>query len=554
MKNNHKGPDRRALLKGGALVGLAAGAAVEPAAAAAAPAAPPPSGVFIETPSDAVVDTSGGKVRGYVRNGIRVFKGIPYADNAGGANRFMAPMKPKPWSGVFPALGWGPVCHQGANSQWYMPEFKFMLEWDNGMYGENCLCLNVWTPSIRDNRKRPVMVWLHGGGFSGGSAQEFPSYDGESSARRGDVVMVSVNHRLNLFGFLNLASVGGERYAASGVAGMLDLVAALEWVRDNIAQFGGDPGNVTIFGQSGGGGKVTNLMAMPAARGLFHKAITQSGGGFDRQDNKEACERLGAAAVAELGLTAETLSRIHEIPVYDLQQAVDRAGAKLRGRFGPASPGPLMDGNTIVLGKGVTPFSAHIPLMFGGTSGENPIAIFDPAVENISETAMIANVDRSYPGKGQAIVATYRQAFPNEKPVEILQRIGAYGFTGRGIIQSCELLTAGGRTAPSYRWLFDWRTPALDGRIRAQHCSEIAFVFNNTDKSQPAAAGGAAAKDLSGRMNDAWTSFARTGNPNHSGLPHWDPISSSHWPTMVFNTPPHVEDMIQSAERRAFSA
>jgi para-nitrobenzyl esterase len=529
---------------------LGAGAAPRTAAAAAAPA----SGVFVETPGNEVVETVAGKVRGHIRNGIHTFKGIPYAETAGGANRFLPPQKLKPWAGTFGALAWGPVCYQGVNSQWYMPEFKFMLEWDNGINGENCLCLNVWTPAIRDNKKRPVMVWLHGGGFSGGSSQEFPSYDGESTARRGDVVMVSVNHRLNLFGFLNLAGVGGERYAGSGAAGMLDLVAALEWVRDNITQFGGDPGNVTIFGQSGGGGKVTNLMAMPSARGLFHKAITQSGGGFTRNNNKEATERLGAAAVAELGLTAATLSRIAEVPVYDLQQAVDRATTKLRQYGQQGALAPLTDGNYILTGQGVPAVSAAIPLMFGGTSGENPIAIFDPAVENITEEAMIANVERTNPGKGRAIVATYRQAFPNEKPVDILQRIGAYGFTGRGIIQSSELLTApnSGRTAPAWRWLFDWRTPALDGRIRAQHCSEIAFVFNNTDKSNPAAAGGAAAVDLSQRMNDAWTSFARTGDPNHRGLPRWEPISATRWPTMVFNTPPRVEDMIQSAERRAF--
>lgn len=546
--------DRRHLMKGAALAGSGIALAPQAGVAATAPA-PARPGVSVRTPANEVVDTAAGKIRGYIRNGIHTFKGIPYAETAAGAGRFMAPAKLKPSNRVFEALAFGPVCYQGSNPQWTEPEFKFLLEWDNGINGENCLCLNVWSPAIRDSKKRPVLVWLHGGGFTGGSSQEFPSYEGEAMARRGDVVVVSVNHRLNLFGFLNLAGVGGERYAASGIAGMLDLVAALEWVRDNIGQFGGDAGNVTIFGQSGGGGKVTTLMAMPSARGLFHKAITQSGGGFTRGNNREASQRLGAAAVAELGLDAGSLSKIHDVSVYDLQQAVDRASAKMRQAGPGGGLGPLVDDTYVVSGEGVPAFSSGIPLMFGGTSCEWPYAVFDPAVEQVNETDMIALVDKIYPGKGKAIVATYRSALPDVKPAEIYHRIGAYGFTGRGIIRSSEILTAAGaRTAPSYRWLWDWRTPALDGRPRAQHCSEIAFVFNNVDKSNPAAAGGAEAIALAHKVTDAWTSFARTGSPNHPGLPAWKPISGSQWPTMVFNNSCTVVDMIDSPERRAFRA
>jgi para-nitrobenzyl esterase len=558
------GLNRRFLLGAGGAAGVAAmlGGATAASARMGGTSRPARAGASIATPADEIVQTRAGRIRGYVRNDIHIFKGIPYAQTTAGANRFLPPQPVAPWSKTFEALAWGPVCPQGANPQFGDPEFKWLLEWDVGVQGEDCLRLNLWTPSVRDAAKRPVMVWFHGGGFSSGSAQEFPCYDGENIAGRGDVVLVSVNHRLNTFGFLDLAKLGGERYAASGAAGMLDLVAALEWVRDNIATFGGDPDNVTIFGQSGGGAKVTHLMAMPAARGLFHKAITQSGGGFVRQNNREESERLGAAVVAELGLTSATLARIGDVPVYDLQQAVARATAgrpntRLAGSsFAlPAGPAPLIDGTHILDGTGVPAFSSGIPLLFGGTTHEIALALFEPELETIDEAGMIGRVEKLYPGRGAKLAAVYRQDHPRERPVEILLRIASHGFTGAGIISTSELLTApGARRAAAYRFLFDWRTPALDGRPYAKHNSDIAFAFDNVEKSNPSAAGGAAAVDLGHRMCDAWTAFARTGSPNHRGLPAWQPISATRWPTMVFNTPPHVEDMVASTERRAFAA
>lgn len=550
---------RRTLLAAGALAtaaaGQAKGAEYRPGKSSKGSA-----DVSISTPVDAIVETAYGKIRGYVRQGIQVFKGIPYAKTTAGANRFKGPQKMDPWTGIYPALAWGMVCPQAQNPQANAPEFKWLLEFDTGFSGENCLCLNVWTPSFRDQRKRPVMVWLHGGGFVSGSAQEFPCYDGEALARRGDVIVVSVNHRLNLFGFLNLSGIGGEAYAESGVAGMLDLVAALEWVRDNIGAFGGDPSNVTIVGQSGGGAKVTNLMAMPAARGLFHKAIAQSGGSFVRPNNRELSERWGRDVVAELGLDAASISRIHDIAVHDLQQAVERVVVRSRkaSPIGlPAAfiggPSPLIDDKYILAGEGIPDFSAHIPFLFGGTSQEMALTLFEPALEAIDEQGMIARVDKMYPGRGAAIVATYRQDYPHEKPVEILLRVASFGFTGKSIMKMSEQLTrGGGRKAPAFRYLFDWRTPALDGRPRAKHNSEIAFVFNNVGMSNPAAAGGSPAVDLGHRMSDAWINFARSGSPSHAGLPTWPPISADHWPTLVFDTPCQLGDVVNSAERRAF--
>src|SRR5690242_2242257 len=271
---------RRALLSATAnLASGAAGMALLPNTAAAAKRTTDrSSSAAIITASDrgSTTETTAGKVRGYVRNGIYTFKGIPYAQATSGKARFMPPQKPEPWAGVRSSMYYGQVCPQGPRSGWAVDENAFMFEWDDGQPGEDCLRVNVWTPGINDNRKRTVMFWIHGGGYSAGSGQELKSYDGENLARRGDVVVVSVNHRLNSLGYLNLAEYG-ERWAASANVGMLDLVASLEWVRDNIGDFGGDRNSVTIFGQSGGGSKVGVLMAMPSAKGLFHKGIVESG-------------------------------------------------------------------------------------------------------------------------------------------------------------------------------------------------------------------------------------------------------------------------------------
>jgi len=268
---------RRELLQGASV--LAAAGAAQPAASAARRArasGPKEREGVVADAGAAVVETQQGRVDGFIRNGVYTFKGMPYGETTAGPNRFLPPIKPRPWTGVRSSLQYGLVCPQDKGTGRLNDEEAFIFQWNDSVEGEDCLRLNVWTPGINDKGRRPVMVWLHGGGFEAGSGNDIPAFHGENLARRGDVVVVTLNHRLNLLGFLDLSKYG-ERYARSGNVGMLDIVAALEWVRDNISAFGGDPSRVLIFGQSGGGGKVSALMGMPSAQGLFHRAVVESG-------------------------------------------------------------------------------------------------------------------------------------------------------------------------------------------------------------------------------------------------------------------------------------
>lgn len=269
--------------------------------------------------SAAVAATAYGKVAGYIENGIYTFKGIPYAE----AERFMPPHAPKAWEGVRSSRAYGPCCPQEFRSTWLIDEAAFVSRWDDGFPGEDCLRVNIWTQGLNDGKKRPVMVWIHGGGFSTGSSQEQPSYDGASLARKGDIVMVSLNHRLNVLGFLNLSSFG-DKYKYSANLGMLDIIEALKWVRNNIAAFGGDPENVTIFGQSGGGRKVSTLLCMPAAKGLFHKAIVQSGSGASYMPENYS-SKIGQLTISYLGLDATTIDKLADVPYEKLLAAGTKA-------------------------------------------------------------------------------------------------------------------------------------------------------------------------------------------------------------------------------------
>ena len=281
-------------------------------------------GEITASSATAIAETESGKVAGYVENGIYIYKGIPYAK----AERFMPPQPADKWEGVRSSRMFGPTCPQAVRMGWGADEHAFAFHWDDGYPGEDCLRVNIWTPGLNDGKKRPVMVWLHGGGYAAGSGQELPSYDGFNLAKKGDAVVVTLNHRLNVLGFLDLSAYG-DKYAKSGNAGLLDLVAALQWVNKNIAAFGGDAQNVTIFGQSGGGGKVSTLLATPSAKGLYHKAIVQSGSMLRTMDAKYS-RRIGAAVMDELGLKASQIDELQKMPYERLLAAGEKAVAKVK--------------------------------------------------------------------------------------------------------------------------------------------------------------------------------------------------------------------------------
>jgi para-nitrobenzyl esterase len=553
---------RGAVLAGGgvaaSLIDTGSAAKIE---ASSGPSAP----IIVAAEGNAVVETNAGKVRGFSRNGIQTFKGIPYASSTEGSGRFVAPGKLKHWEGIRSSMYYGPTCPQAPRNGWLNDENAFLFQWDDGQPGEDCLRVNLWTPGLNDGKKRPVMVWLHGGGWAAGSGQEQPAYNGENLSRRGDVVVVSLNHRLNILGYLNLAAYG-EKYADSTNAGVLDLVAALEWVRDNVTAFGGDPGNVTIFGQSGGGAKVNTLASMPMAKGLFHRGVVQSGSTLRLGDAEDAA-KLAAAVVSELGLSKATIDKIQTVPYARLLEAGDAAIKKLQPNSplgGPGVPAPRaaaqrLSFSPVVDGKYVTrhPFdpdapgeSANVPLLIGTVMNEQSPSMFDAALEGMTEDHMKERAARRYGTQTAMVVSAYRKAYPSVKPVELLSRMLSVRTNA---VAQAERKAAQGR-APAYMYLFSWQTPVLNGRPRAFHCSEIPFVFYNTDVSAFATGGTAEARELGGKVSDAWINFARHGDPNHAGLPKWPAFTAESGPVMVFDRTCEVKNDPDRELRKAVAA
>ena len=491
------------------------------------------SGILASS-SVAVAQTANGKVAGYIQDGVTIFKGIPYAK----ANRFEAPVQADSWEGIRSCRQYGPVSPQGARSGWANDEIAFAFNWNDGVQGEDCLRLNVWTPAL-DSRKRPVMVWLHGGGYSAGSGQELPSYDGTSLAFAEDVVVVSINHRLNVLGFLDLSAYG-ETYAKSANAGLLDIVASLKWVRDNIAAFGGDPSNVTIFGQSGGGGKVTTLLATPCAKGLFHKAIVQSGSMLRTMESKYS-RKIGIATVRNLGLDASSIDKISEVPYGELLAAGEKAIAQVKAeadRDGVASFifgwAPTVDG-AVLPSQPFDPqapaISAEIPMIIGTTRHEFSMTTYVPALRNAGREEVVGILKGRYGEGTERFLELFAKAYPGSKPADMLD--ADFVFRPGAIEQALRKSLQG--AAPVYMYMFNWESPVLDGILRSTHCMEIPFVFNNADRHASMTGGGAQAMELASKMSHCWAEFARCGKPSAEGLPEWEPFEAEKRAVMFFD-------------------
>jgi para-nitrobenzyl esterase len=486
----------------------------------------------------AVTSTDAGKVRGYINNGIFTYKGIPYAE----AKRFEMPQKPKVWAGVRSSMTYGPVAPlMTPTNPSDESEFVFNHSW--GYTNEDCLRVNVWTPSISDGKKRPVMFWIHGGGFTAGSSQELPSYDGENLAKKGDVVVVSINHRLNILGFLDLSAYG-EKYKNSANLSIIDLKVALEWVKTNITNFGGDPNNVTIFGQSGGGAKVNTLMAMPSAKGLFHKAINQSGAFRGTMLEKETTQAITAEVLKQLNLRADQVDSLQKIPFAQLSAAGNQAlrivGERMRAEGRPVvgfglSWGPSRDGQILphqLLSPEALELSKNIPLLIGTVKNEF-MASLSSGLSNAPMDKVLEAIKKQHEDKADAYLAAVKKAFPSDKKPSDLMDIDTRFRPGAVYLANLKSALPGG--APVYMYLFTWQSPVLDGKYKAIHCIEIPFVFNNIARCAEMTGATKEAYALAAKMSQSWINFARTGNPAHAALPAWEKYNEAKGATLFFD-------------------
>ena len=500
----------------------------------------------------AVAPTAYGRVKGFILRGIYTFRGIPYGADTGGENRFMPPRPPEPWDDVRPAVYYPEMAPQREYGRGPESYGAFVDAWNYDLVGEDCLRLNVWSPGL-DDRRRPVLVWLHGGGFTSGSAIEQDGYEGENFARYGDAVFVSINHRLNAFGFTDLSAVGGEKYRHSGNVGMLDVIAALQWVNKNIAAFGGDPGNVTVIGQSGGGSKVCMVSAMPAARGIVHKGVALSGNTTAAND-KEYAEKLGAAVLAEAGLTPDRVDELQQLPWEEYLDLANRAAARLRNESPGAGRGgfsPVADGVNIPVGTFWSDGSAaagspDIPMMFCSTFHERTGARDSAALEEISAEGAVERLKGTYGDRAQGVYDAYAAAFPELKPIEV------YGFivsNRRNVVAAADAKLA--QSAPVWMAWFGFSPPLFDGRMRAFHCLDISFWLHNTDHMVTHSGGGKVPRVLADRMAGALAAFMRTGDPNTALLPAWPRYSAERGEVMVLDVESEVRNDPDREARKA---
>ncbi|WP_240002586.1 carboxylesterase/lipase family protein [Oleisolibacter albus] len=488
---------------------------------------------------DPVAVTRAGKVRGITADGIHCFKGVRYGADTG-TRRFQPPLPPQPWSDVRDALDYGPASPQ---SRADVP------------VSEDCLFVNVWTPGLADGARRPVMVYIHGGAYNHGSGSS-PLYDGTRLCRRGDVVVVTVNHRLNAFGYLYLARLGvPDALKASGNAGMLDLVLALRWVRDNIAAFGGDPGNVMLFGQSGGGAKIATLMAMPAAMGLFHRVATMSGQQVTASGPLNATRRTMAFLNA-LGLQPDETPRLLTLPQDRLLAGLSTTDPVIGS--GPLYFGPVLDERNLPR----HPFypdapaqSADIPMIIGNTRDEtrNLIGGSDPSTFDLTweqlplKLAPAMRVDI----EPETVVSVYRRLYPHYSPSDVFFAATTAGRSWRAAVIEAELRAQQG--APAFVYQLDWPSPRDGGKWGAPHMLDIPLVFDNCDKPGSITGTGSDAHRVATQMSEAFIAFARSGDPNCAAIPRWQPYTLPDRATLVINTRSGLVADPRGDERRLFA-
>ena len=506
--------DRRAVMAGS--IATAAGAAAT--GSTFARGAPPVAG------------TTAGRIRGAYKSGILAFKGIRY----GTAPRFMPPLRPESWSGVRDALDYGPACPQPRA--------------DGEKFNEDCLFLNVWTPALGDGGKRAVMVYIHGGGYSTGSVSS-DIYDGVRLCKRGNVVVVTLNHRLNAFGYLYLGMMD-NRWPDSGNAGQLDLILALEWVRDNIAEFGGDPETVMVFGQSGGGAKIATMMAMPAAKGLFHRAATMSGQQLTASGPLHANQRA-EAYLAALGISKSNLGDLQTVSTDKLVEALKTTDPIIGS--GGLYFGPVLDERSLTR----HPFypdapaqSASIPMMIGNTHDETRAFITDPGIYTLSWDELPARLASNMRSDilPSLVIEKYREWFPGISPTDLFFLATTASRSWRAAIIEAELRAHAG--TPAYVYQLDWPTP--DPKRRAQHMTDIPLAFDNTARKGAITGDGKGARAMAAIMSEAFIAFAKTGNPKNRHLPLWTPYTLPDRQTMLFNLPPRLENDPRGEQRRLF--
>jgi para-nitrobenzyl esterase len=498
----------------------------------------------------AIAQTVYGKVQGFILRGIFNFRGIPYGADTSGKNRFMPPQKPEPWTEVKPAVWWGNTAPQMMDNRYANAWASFVDHWNYDDVSEDCLKLNVWTPALADGKKRPVMVWLHGGGYTNGNGVEQDGYGGENLSRKGDIVFVSINHRLGPIGFSDLSGVGGEKYKDSGNVGALDMVAALEWVKENIASFGGDPANVTIMGQSGGGAKVCVLAAMPSAKGLIHKAVPLSGSSIKALD-QEYSQKLGEYILKEAGLKPSEIDKLQEMPWKDYLLLAGKASQTMT-KENPPAPGfrggfaPVADGVNIPKGtfyREAEGVSADVPMLICSTFHEWGIARTNPEIEKITADeakkmlSERAGIRGGFGEKVAEIYDAYAKVFPDKKPIEILTLASS---NRKGVVETATAKAV--QKAPVYTAWFGWEPPMFNGRMRAFHCLDICFWYATTDLMLTNTGGGARPRKLSAMMSDSLLQFMKTGNPNGGGLPEWPAFTVEKGETMVLNDVSEVKN------------